>query len=99
MTNTAGLGSTQSFWASVIHPQKPVLSGPGITAGHFQMTITGSYGPDYTIQGTTNLAGSAWETRFTTNAPRLPFLWATLIHRVRLLFIVFCSDPSRTLLK
>jgi hypothetical protein len=74
-TNTVSLSATQSFWAGVSVPQQPILSVPSFQAGDFSAMIIGSTGPDYTIQGTTNLAPAAWQTLLTTNAPVLPFPW------------------------
>ena len=74
-TNTTSQSATQSFWAGVIAPQRPLISAPLFSAGQFSLTLNGDTGPDYTIQGTTNLAPSAWQTLFTTNAPVLPFVW------------------------
>ncbi len=76
VTNTASLAATQSFWVGVIAPQKPQF-GPPISSGHvLSLTITGSTGPDYTIQGATNLAASSWQTMFFTNTPLLPLHWS-----------------------
>lgn len=76
VVNTAGLASTQSFAVTVLAPQKPLLTGAAVTAGDFQLTINGSYGPDYSVQGATNAAAATWQTLFTTNAPAVPFAWA-----------------------
>jgi hypothetical protein len=38
------------------------------------MSISGDSGPDYTVQGSTNLID--WSDLFTTNSPALPFTWA-----------------------
>ena len=76
VTNQASLAATQSFWVGVIAPQKPGISPPLFSAKTFRFTITGDAGPDYTIQGATNLASPSWQTLFFTNAPALPFTWA-----------------------
>ncbi len=75
VSNTAGLASTQSFAVTVLSPQKPLLGGVAITSGNFQLTINGSYGPDYSVQGATNVPAAAWQILFTTNAPAVPFTW------------------------
>lgn len=75
VTNTSNLAATQSFWVGVITPQKPVISAPSFFAGQFHLTISGDAGPDYTVQGTTNLAAPAWQTLFISNSPTLPFVW------------------------
>ena len=73
VTNTSSLAATQSFWVGVIEPQRPLLSSPYLAAGQFSLTVSGDAGPDYTVQGTTNLAPATWQTLFTTNSPALPF--------------------------
>jgi len=46
------------------------------TNGTFGVNVSGDSGPDYTIQGTTNLGRpTTWITLLTTNAPLLPFRW------------------------
>ncbi len=77
VTNALSLAATQSFWVGVVPPRNPTLSAPKIAAGKFQLTVSGDAGPDYTIQGTTNLTtGAGWQTLFTSNSPALPFQWA-----------------------
>ena len=76
VTNTASLSTTQSFWVSAISPQKPLLSAPVLSGGSIALIISGSTGPDYTIQGATNLVSSSWQTLFATNSPALPFHWS-----------------------
>ena len=75
-TNTTSLSATQSFWVGVITPQPPVLTVASQYAWPFNLTINGSLGPDYLIQGTTNLSPANWQTLFTTNAPMPPFQWS-----------------------
>jgi hypothetical protein len=69
------LSATQNFAVLVTAPQRPLVSHPTVTDGKLALTITGSSGPDYTIQTATNLAASVWQTVFVTNAPSLPFTW------------------------
>ena len=45
------------------------------TAGHFNLTVSGSAGPDYTILGATNLVSPVWHPLFTNFAPVSPFQW------------------------
>jgi hypothetical protein len=71
----SGLATTQSFWVGVIAPQKPMMSAPNFSAGHISLTINGSAGPDYIIQGTTNLAPASWQGMITNLAPTPPFQW------------------------
>ena len=75
VTNTSSLAATQSFWVGVITPQKPLISAPGLAAGQFGLTVVGDAGPDYTIQGATNLASPVWQNLITTNSPAMPFQW------------------------
>lgn len=75
VTNTSSLGATQNFWVGVISPQPPVISSPNFLAGYFNFTVNGDAGPDYTIQGTTNLASPGWQSLSTSNAPTPPFQW------------------------
>ncbi len=75
VTNTANLAATQSFYVNVIRPQAPLISSPAFSGKQFGFRISGDYGPDYTIQATTNLAPASWQIRFATNAPLVPFVW------------------------
>ena len=75
VTNTSSLAATQSFWVGVIAPQIPAISAPNFSGGHFNFTIGGSAGPDYIIQGTTNLGSPSWQPMFTSVAPTPPFQW------------------------
>jgi hypothetical protein len=45
----------------------------GIAAGHFNMTISGASGKNYTVMATTNLANPDWVAVFSTNATAMPF--------------------------
>ncbi len=65
---------TQLFYITV----NPLSNRPGVTplgllGNQFQLQITGDFGPDYTVQASTNLA--AWTNLYTTNSPVTPFLW------------------------
>jgi len=75
-TNTAGLAATQSFWVGVLAPQTPQFGPPVLSGGLLALSITGSTGPDYAIQGATNLILPSWQTLFFTNAPLLPLQWS-----------------------
>jgi autotransporter-associated beta strand protein len=69
--------ATQSFWVTVNRPIPPQLAGAASTDNAFGLSVFGDSGPDYTIQGTTNLGQpGAWVTLLTTNSPTLPFWWA-----------------------
>ena len=45
----------------------------GFAAGHFNMTISGASGKNYTVMTTTNLANPDWVAVFSTNATAMPF--------------------------
>jgi hypothetical protein len=70
---TPSLSATQSFAVTVPPLATPVLSAAALANGLFTVQINGDYGPDYSIQTSTNL--SDWATIFTTNQPALPFNW------------------------
>lgn len=74
-TNGTSLSATQSFWVGVIAPQRPLISSPQLAAGQFSLKVSGDAGPDYTLQGSTNLTPAVWQTIFSSNAPALPFQW------------------------
>ena len=74
-TNTTSLSATQNFWVVVTSPQKPLLNMPTLSSGGISFTINGDAGPDYIIQGTTNLASPVWQTITVTNPVALPVQW------------------------
>jgi hypothetical protein len=41
--------------------------------GQLGFQVSGQTGPDYAVQGSTNL--TAWNTLFITNSPPMPFSW------------------------
>ena len=67
------LSATQTFQALVLSPVQPLLQAPGALSSPFGFSVTGSSGPDYLIQSSSNLTD--WSTQFTTNSPQLPFYW------------------------
>jgi hypothetical protein len=70
------LSATQSFWVTVNRPAEPQLAGSVWTNGAIGLSVSGVSGPDYTIQGATNLGSPiSWITLLTTNSPALPFQW------------------------
>gem|GEM_PF-761398 len=72
--NGAGnLAATQSFTVTVIPPARPTVGDMLFTNGGFRFSVSGDFGPDYTVQASTNL--TAWTSVFTTNSPVLPFTW------------------------
>src|SRR5262249_34026926 len=66
------LSATQSFAVIVNKLSLPTLA-PMMDNSQFGFLANGDFGPDYTIQASTNL--TAWTNLFTTNSPALPFSW------------------------
>jgi hypothetical protein len=66
------LSATQSFAVIVNKLTLPALA-PMTANSEFGFQATGDFGPDYTIQASTDLA--VWTNLFTTNSPPLPFSW------------------------
>ncbi len=67
------LSATQSFTVTVLPLTTPAVSSTMLSNGRVQLTITGAAGPDYTVQGSTNLPG--WTNLLVTNSPTLPLNW------------------------
>jgi carbonic anhydrase/acetyltransferase-like protein (isoleucine patch superfamily) len=67
------LSATRSFVVTVNPINAPALSAAAIANGQFAFQVNGDFGPDYSIQTSTNLMD--WTTAFTTNSPALPFTW------------------------
>ncbi len=71
------LSATQSFWVTVNRPAPPQLVAVAWTNGALSLHVSGDAGPDYAIQGATNLRPpTAWVTLLATNSPPVPFRWA-----------------------
>jgi beta-galactosidase len=70
-----GLGATQTFQVLVNPLTSPTLTTAVWTNGSFSLSVTGQIGPDYAVQGVTNLSSSNWTTLWTTNSPPIPFSW------------------------
>jgi hypothetical protein len=67
------LSATQTFLVTVTRPAQPSLGSPSFTNGQFRLLVSGDAGPNYTVQGSTNLFN--WEGLLTTNPSSLPFLF------------------------
>ena len=66
------LSATQSF-SIVVNPlARPALGLSRLTNG-WQLNVTGPTGPDYSIQGASNLVN--WSALAVSNSPALPFSW------------------------
>lgn len=70
------LSATQNYVVIVKQPAKPVIQSATLSNRQFNLRITGSFGPDYKVQASTNLSSPAnWITVFTANSPLPPVLW------------------------
>jgi hypothetical protein len=67
--------ATQSFIVTVSPLASPQISAVSLSAGQLVLQVSGSSGPDYQIQASTNLVN--WGPVFTTNSPAMPFTWTT----------------------
>ncbi len=67
------LAATQSFTATINPVTVPGLANAQLTGGAFGFQISGSVGPDFLIQTSTNL--NDWATLWSTNPVALPFFW------------------------
>jgi hypothetical protein len=73
---TPSLSATQGFSIAVTNLARPRLGAAASSEGAFQFLVDGDSGPNYAIQGTSNLSQPVnWTTLFTTNPPALPFAW------------------------
>lgn len=70
---TPSLSVTQSFTVFVSAATAPTNTTMNYSNGTFEFSIGGIVGPDYIIQGSTNL--TSWETLYTTNPAAMPFSW------------------------
>ena len=74
VTDSASLDATNNFWVTVNAPNRPTIGAPAWNNGVFSMLVSGTTGPDYILQASTNLANpAAWNTVLTSNSPPLPF--------------------------
>jgi hypothetical protein len=74
------LTATQSFYVAVAALAKPQLGPVTLTNSLLQMQVSGSSGPDYIIQVSTNLsAPNSWFSIFTNYSPTVPFFWSDFI--------------------
>jgi hypothetical protein len=69
------LSATQTFCVTVNRPAFPLTSAVTRNNGLFQFQISGDSGPDYIVEGTTNLASPEWSPLTTNLAPTPPFTW------------------------
>src|ERR1035437_1713327 len=72
-SGTPPLSATQSF-SIVVNPlARPVLGLARLTNGFWKLNVTGPAGPDYSIQGASNLVN--WTALTVSNSATLPFTW------------------------
>jgi hypothetical protein len=67
------MSATQTFVVTVTQPPAPGLALIPATTGQFAFSVSGTAGPDYLIQASTNLIN--WTTLYATSSPALPFVW------------------------
>jgi hypothetical protein len=72
-SGSPSLSATQSFNVVVSLPAQPALQSVGMSGGTFSLLVSGSTGPDYTVQASTNLTD--WTTATNLVSPALPFTW------------------------
>ena len=70
---TPSLSATQNFTVVVAPLAAPSISSATWGQGQFTFQVNGEVGPDYAVEGSTNLID--WSIRFITNAPMMPFQW------------------------
>jgi dextranase len=68
------MSATQNFSVTVTKPAAPTFSSASLSNGQFQFKISGSTGPDYAIQYSTNLV--SWTALTNISSPTVPFLWS-----------------------
>ena len=68
------LSATQRFTVTVLRPARPTMQAAPAVEGQFALSVNGDFGPDYTLQASSNLVN--WTDLFITNLPALPFYWA-----------------------
>ena len=72
---TPSLSATQSFSVTVNSLIAPNIVALEAGAGEIGLTVDGQVGPDYAVQGSTNLLN--WDTLWITNPATMPFSWST----------------------
>ena len=70
------MSATQNFVVTVTKPAAPTCGSATSSNGQFQFMISGSTGPDYVIQYSTNL--TSWIVLTNITSPTMPFLWSNI---------------------
>lgn len=68
------LTATQMFTVVVLRPTPPQLELCEVAPSRLSISVTGDVGPDYVIEGSTNLLD--WAQLCVTNPVALPFIWS-----------------------
>jgi hypothetical protein len=68
------LSATQTFNVVVNPLTLPGMTG-SVSNGRINLSVSGQLGPDYAVQGSTNLVD--WNTLLITNPATMPFNWST----------------------
>ena len=74
------LSATQNFNVRINPLMLPGITSPQFAAGQIGLTVSGQVGPDYAVQGSSNLVD--WSTILITNPATMPFSWNTIIGNV-----------------
>ncbi|MEY4917512.1 MAG: hypothetical protein RL616_1425 [Verrucomicrobiota bacterium] len=69
------LSATQNFNVTVNPLTRPALTAPSLPVGQIGFSVSGQAGPDYAVQGSSNLQD--WSTLLITNPSAMPFSWTT----------------------
>jgi hypothetical protein len=69
------LSATQTFSVIVNPLTLPGIDALQVSGGLVGLTVSGQVGPDYVVQGSTNLVD--WQTLCITNPATMPFNWST----------------------
>jgi pectate lyase len=72
VTNSAGAAPSSGAVLNVNYAS-PQISAATLNAGSITLTVTGSSGPDYILQVSTDLMN--WQDLYTNHAPTPPFTW------------------------
>jgi len=72
---TPNLSATQNFNVIVNPLTLPAIASSTLQSGHFGLSVNGQVGPDYAVQGSSNLLN--WSTLLITNPTTMPFGWAS----------------------
>jgi O-glycosyl hydrolase len=74
---TPSMSATQNFMVTVLPPAQPQILAPTFANGISRFDIAGDGGPDYIVEGATNLAPPVLWSPLTTNLSAAPpFLWS-----------------------